>query len=159
MTATRVRDLVAIAVVTGALSWVAVRRWYGVIPELNWFVPISLAVLAVVELIAGRELRARIRRRRGAAPVNPLVAARLLALAKASSLVGAGMTGVWAGLMIYVVPRLDFLAAAYGDTVTSSVGVVSSAGLAASALWLEHCCRTPDPPDEDRDRHNGNRRR
>ncbi|HEX5497318.1 MAG TPA: DUF3180 domain-containing protein [Mycobacteriales bacterium] len=153
MTATRIRDLVAIALVTGLLSWVVVRRWYGSFPELTWYVPISLGVLAWVELVAGYQLRARIRRRRGARPVNPLVAARMLALAKASSLVGAGMTGVWAGLMIYVVPRLDFLAAASGDTATSSVGVVCSAGLTAAALWLEHCCRTPDPPEDDRRRH------
>lgn len=160
MTATRIRDLVAIALVTGLLSWVVVRRWYGSFPELTWYVPISLGVLAWVELVAGHQLRARIRRRRGTRPVNPLVAARMLALAKASSLVGAGMTGVWAGLLIYVVPRLHFLAAASRDTVTSSVGVVCSAGLAAAALWLERGLRTPDPPDDrDRDRHRDRDRR
>lgn len=159
MTATRIRDLVAVAVVTGLLSWIVVRRWYGVFPEFRWFVPLSLGVLAVVEAIAGTHLRARIRRRPGTRPVDPLVAARLLALAKASSLVGAGMTGVWAGLLIYVASRLDFLAAATGDTITSSVGVGCSAGLAAAALWLEYCCRTPKPTDEERRRRGDDQRR
>lgn len=158
MTATRVRDLVAVAAVAGLLSWIVVRRWYGSFPGFQWYVPLSLAVLALVELVAANQLRARLRHRPGTEPINPLVAARMLALAKASSLVGAAMTGVWAGLLIYTAPRLDYLAAATADTVTASIGVISSVGLAAAALWLEHCCRTPKPPDErDRDREDSHR--
>jgi Protein of unknown function (DUF3180) len=147
---TRPRDLVAIAVVAGVISWAVVRRWYGSLPQLQWIVPLSLAFLAVVEFVSGAQLRARIRRRPGTRPPNPLAAARLLALAKASSLVGAAMVGVWGGLLLYVAPRLDFLAAADNDTVTASVGVASSSALVGAALWLEYCCRTPKPP-EDRD--------
>lgn len=158
MNPTRPRDLASIAVVAGLLSWIAVRRWYGSLPELQWIVPLSLAFLAIAEFGSGFQLRARIRRRPGTRPPNPLVAARLLALAKASSLVGAAMAGVWAGLLLYVVPRLDYLAAAGGDTVTAAVGVGSSLALAAAALWLEYCCRTPKPPDERKRRHDGQRR-
>ena len=41
----------------------------------------------------------------------------MFALAKASAVVGAFVVGIWAGLLVYVVPRLGRLEAAGGDTV------------------------------------------
>jgi hypothetical protein len=145
---TRVRDLLAIAVIAAALSWLAVRTWYGDLPKLHWFVPLSLALLAFVEVVTGTQLRARIRRRPGTVPVPPLAAARALALAKASAIVGAGMTGLWAGLLLFTLPKLSYLAAAGDDSRTGSIGVVAGLALVGGALWLEFCCRTPKPPDE-----------
>jgi hypothetical protein len=147
---TRVRDLAGYAAGVTLLSWLALRQWYGDLPPLSWFLPLSPALLALAEAIAAGQLRARIRHRPGAAPVEPLVAARSLALAKASAVVGAVMTGVWAGLLVYVLPRLDFLAAAGGDARTGAVGVAAALSLVGAALWLEYCCRTPTPPDSDR---------
>lgn len=146
---TRLRDLAGYAVGVTLLVWLALRQWYGELPRLSWFVPLSPALLALAEVIAAGQLRARIRRRPGAPPVQPLVAARSLALAKASAAVGAVMTGVWSGLLIYVLPRLDFLAAAAGDARTAAVGVAAALSLAAAAMWLEYCCRTPTSPDTD----------
>jgi hypothetical protein len=145
---TRLRDLAALAVVAGVLCWLVVRQWYGSLPRLHWFVPLSLGVLAVAELISGAQLRARIRRSPGTEPVDPLVAARQLALAKASALVGAAMLGGWAGLLAYLLPKLSTVTAARGDAVTSGVGVVCAALLVGGALWLEYCCRTPKPPTD-----------
>jgi hypothetical protein len=147
---TRVRDLAGYALGVGLLVWLALREWYGELPRLTWFLPLSLALLALAEVIAAGQLRARIRRRPGAAPVQPLVAARSLALAKASAVVGAVMTGAWAGLLGYVLPRLDYLAAAAGDARTAGVGVAAALSLVGAALWLEYCCRTPTPPDSGR---------
>jgi hypothetical protein len=60
------------------------------------------------------------------------------------------MTGVWAGLLVYTLPRVDFLAAAAGDVRTGLVGVAAALFLTGAGLWLEYCCRTPTPPDSDR---------
>lgn len=147
---TRVRDLVGYALGVALIVWLAMRQWYGDLPELTWFVPLSVLLLALAEVLAGNNLRARIRRRPGALPVQPIVAARSLALAKASSLVGAVVTGVWAGLLVYVVPRIDQLDAASRDTRTATVGVFAGVALTGAALWLEYCCRSPTPPDSDR---------
>jgi Protein of unknown function (DUF3180) len=144
--ATRLRDLVLLAVVTGLIVWLAVRQWYGDIPRLRWFVPLSLALLALAEAISATQMRARIRRAPGTRPVHPLVAARALALAKASALVGAAMVGVWGGLLLYTVP--SDLAAASGDTRIGVFGVIASLCLTGCALWLEYSCRTPKPPEE-----------
>ena len=147
---TRVRDLIAYAAAVTLITWLAVRQWYGDLPRLRWFVPLSLLLLAVAEVLAANQLRDRIRRRPGALPVQPLVAARMLALAKASSVVGAVMVGIWAGLLVYVVPRLGKLEAAGHDTAIAAFGVLAAVALTAAALWLEHSCRTPAPPNGDR---------
>ena len=146
---TRVRDLAGYAAGVALVSWLACRQLYGDLPRLSWFLPLSLALLALAEAIAAGQLRARIRQRPGAARVQPLVAARSLALAKASAVVGAVMTGVWAGLLLYVLPRLDFLASAGADARAGTVGVAAALSLVGAALWLEYCCRTPTPPDSD----------
>jgi hypothetical protein len=69
-------------------------------------------------------------------------------LAKASSLAGAITTGAWLGVLGYVLPLRSQLQSAASDTVTASIGAVSAGALVAAALWLEHCCRTPDGPDD-----------
>ena len=81
---TRIRDLVGYAAAVTLITWLALRHWYGDLPRLSWFVPLSLLLLAIAETLAANQLRDRIRRRPGALPVEPLVAARMLALAKAS---------------------------------------------------------------------------
>ena len=125
---TRLRDLAGYAAGVTLLVWLALRQWYGELPQLTWFLPLSLALLALAEVIAAGQLRARIQRRPGAPPVQPLVAARSLALAKASAVVGAVTAGVWAGLLLYVLPRLDFLAAAGADARTGGGRSRRSAG-------------------------------
>lgn len=146
---TRGRDLVGLAIVAAVVSWLVIRQLYGQLPPLPAFVPVSLVVLAAAEGVLGGQLRARIQRRPGTARVQPLVAARAVALAKASSLVGAAALGFWTGLLAYTVPNLGFLAAASGDTRTGIIGVVCALALVVAALWLEYCCRAPRRPDED----------
>lgn len=146
---TRIRDLLGLALAAGLISWLVLRQVYGDLPTFPVYVPVSLLVLAAVELVLGVQLRSRIARRPGTTPVPPLTAARAVALAKASSLVGALATGFWAGLLAYTVPHQDFLAAAGSDTRTGIVGVACALALTAAALWLEHCCRAPRRPDDD----------
>jgi len=146
MTATRARDLAGIGAVIALLSWFLVEQYYGSLPPLPWFLPLSLGILGVAELMGARILRARIRGDSGLPPLEALMAARALALAKASAVAGAGFTGLWLGFLAYTVPNLGFLAAAGDDTVTGIVGVLCSALLVAGALVLENACRTPTPP-------------
>jgi hypothetical protein len=80
--------------------------------------------------------------------VQPLVAARAVLVARASALAGALVAGAWAGLLGYVAPRSADIAAAGGDTLAATVGLVGALVLVAGALWLQHCCRTPDEPGD-----------
>jgi hypothetical protein len=77
-----------------------------------------------------------------------MLVARAAVLAQASAYVGAVFVGVWAGMLLHVVPQLGQLDAASGDTVTGVVGVLASAALTAAALWLERVCRVPPSEDD-----------
>ncbi|MGW4212814.1 DUF3180 domain-containing protein [Lentzea sp. NPDC004789] len=147
---TRPRDLATIAVIAGLLAHLLLRLAYDSLPPLPLAAGSTLLAVAVAELVLAFSLRARIQRRPGARPVQPLTAARAVALAKASSVLGALMFGAWTGLLIYVVPVRDEFAAAGNDLFAAVVGMVSAAGLTAAALWLEHCCKTPtETPGKD----------
>jgi hypothetical protein len=164
------RDLAVVAVGLALASWLVVRSAYGELPPLRWWLPVPLALLAVAEALAARTLGSRLaalrearrdarggRPRAAAAapsrsgnvrPVEPMLVARAAVLAQASAYVGAAFVGVWAGVLLHVVPALSRLGAAGGDAVTAGVGVLSSAALTGAALWLEHVCRVPPADDE-----------
>jgi hypothetical protein len=147
MTPTRPRDLLLPALVAAVVVHLLVRLSYGSLPTFPGTAGVPLVVLGLAEAIGGSALRARIRRRPGTQPVQPLVAARAVLVARASALAGALMVGAWAGLLGYVAPRSGDIAAAAGDTVAAAIGVVGALVLVAGALWLQHCCRTPDDPE------------
>lgn len=150
MRATRSRDLLIAGLVTLLVVNVLVRLTYGSLPGFPLFAGATLGVLAIAEVIAGSALRSRIRG--GSRPVDPLVAARAVLMAKASSLAGAVLAGAWAGLLVYVVPRASTLTAAASDTLSGVVGLVCALGLVAGGLWLEWCCRAPDDERKGDDR-------
>lgn len=147
MTPTRPRDLLAAALVVAVLANLVVRLTYAALPGFPLLGGITLAVLGVAEAIGGRALRARIRREPGTTPVQPLVAARAVLLAKASSVAGAVVAGGWVGLLVYTAPRSAAVEAAAADTAAAAVGLGCALVLVGGALWLEHCCRTPDDPE------------
>jgi hypothetical protein len=146
ITPTRPRDLVLPAAGAAVAVHLVVRLTYGSLPTFPLGAGLPLVVLGLAEAVGGFGLRARIRHRPGTRPVEPLVAARAVLVARASALAGALMAGAWLGLLAYVVPRSAVLAAAAGDTAAAAVGLVGAACLVAGALWLQHCCRTPDDP-------------
>jgi len=148
MTATKPRNLLAVALVVAVVANLLVRLSYGSMPGFPLFAGVTLGVLGAAEAIGGGALRARIRREPGTTPVQPLVAARAVLLAKASSLAGAVVAGAWTGLLVYVLPISADVSAAASDAASAGVGLASALGLVAGGLWLERCCRTPDDPDE-----------
>jgi Protein of unknown function (DUF3180) len=159
------RDLVVLMVGLAVAAWLLVRALYGVLPRLDWWLGVPLGVLAVAEALGARTLRARLAaerellrpRQRPPAnrtagpvrPVEPMLIARLAVLAQASAYVGAAFVGIWAGMLLHVVPELGRLEAAGGDTVSAVVGVLCAAGLVLAALWLESVCKVPPGREED----------
>ena len=77
-------------------------------------------------------------------PVPPLTAARAVMAAKATSLAGAALAGLWLGLLVYVLPSWTLLPAAQSDGVTGIIGLVGALIMMGGALYLEYCCRAPD---------------
>jgi hypothetical protein len=83
VTPIRPRDLVVTALVVAVVVHLLVRLTYGSLPAFPLSAGLPLAVLGLAEAIGGSALRSRIRDRSGARPVQPLVAARAVLVARA----------------------------------------------------------------------------
>jgi uncharacterized protein DUF3180 len=140
--------LVVTAGMAGLVSYLLTSNYYADVesspPRLA---PLLILLIALAEAYTASMTRARLAGRPGTRPVNPLVVARLAALAKASSLVGALAFGAYAGFLGYVAQLSTPVAST--DTRTAALGTGCSLGLVAAALLLERACRAPTPPDDE----------
>ncbi len=148
MTFTKARHLVIAGIVAALLAYFGARVGYGGMPTLPPLAGIALLLVAVVEVVFTVTIRPKLRRKPGTEPLEALMAARAVALAKASALAGAIMTGLWAGLLGYVLPISGTVEAAGADTAAAVIGLISALALVAAGLWLEHNLRNPDEPEE-----------
>lgn len=145
MTPTRTRTLLLVAVAFAAASWLVVRLTYSSLPPLPWTMVPALVIAAAAEAWTGRGLRARILGRPGTKPPLPLHVARIVALAKASSLASAVIGGVAAGFAVSAAGSLPASVPTH-DVITAGTTLGASVLLALAALYLERCCRVPDDP-------------
>ncbi len=150
MKPTRPWTLVLLAVLAGAVSWAALTAVYSSLPPLSWTGVPALLIAAGAEAWTGRDLRARIQGRRGARPAPPLFVARMVALAKASSMTAALLAGVSAGFIIYL-SGMTNVPTPRGDLVNASLSFGACLVLIAAALFLEYCCRVPEDSGGDED--------
>ncbi|MBK1785194.1 DUF3180 domain-containing protein [Prauserella cavernicola] len=146
---TRPRDLLVAGVIGFGLVFFLFEFAYTSMPSLPTLAGVTLLILAVIELVLAYIVRSRIRQGR---VVHGIGIARAVALAKASSLLGALMFGAWLAGVVYLAPRSNELTAAADDLPSAIIGAGCALVLIAAALWLEHCCRAPEPRDHDRDR-------
>ncbi|ASU77217.1 DUF3180 domain-containing protein [Actinopolyspora erythraea] len=148
MSYTSARDLLGAALLAAVLVYGLVRLFYGALPPLPVAAGGILVVVAIVDAVLAVVLRPRAKHRSGSEPLDPMMATRIVALAKASSLAGALMGGAWASLLLYLLVELRVFGS---DTIASAVGVLSAAALTGAGLWLEWAMRNPDEPQEDDD--------
>lgn len=138
---TKPRELLVAGVLGLAVGFTLFQTAYGALPRIPVLAGISLLVLAVVEFLLGFAIRKRISEARVA--LSGVGIARAMVLAKASSVLGSLMLGVWLGMLGALVPDAARVAAAQHDLTSSLVGIGSAVPLIAAALWLEYCCRDP----------------
>lgn len=145
MTPTRIRLLLALAVLSGSIGWalaVLVDKQSGRAVPIPWLAAVTLWFLAIALFIWTVLARPRIKRKPGHRPMAPLVAARTAALAMAGSRTGSLVAGFYAGVCIGTIPAR----ATEAGSATLWISLVSAAGalaLTAAALWLEYICRLP----------------
>lgn len=148
MNPTRVRSLLEVAAVVGLLAWLLLRYTYAYLPPLPWTMTATLLLLAVVELITALNVRARLGRRPGTRPIEPLIVARMAVAAKASAYTAAIVAGAFGGALVYVLPDV-YQSAQRLDTIIGSAVLMAAGLFAAAALFLEHACRVPKSPEEE----------
>jgi Protein of unknown function (DUF3180) len=148
MRPTRWYLLLLVALVAGAVAYAVTRSSYDSLPRPGVYALFGLAVLGIAECYVAVLTRARLAGRADTRPIEPLIVARYVALAKASSLVGAVAFGGYLGFLIWVV-RIGS-PTANSDGRVSAVGAACALLLTAAALFLEYACRVPGPDDEAR---------
>ena len=148
---TRKRDLTAVAVLTAVVGYMLVVLTYRWFPPITLWTGISLLAVAIAEAGWAFYVRAKINDGEiGDAPgwLHPLAVARSVLIAKASAWVGALVGGWWIGVLVYLLPRRSTLKVAGEDTAGAAVAAVAALALVIAALWLQHCCKSPEePPD------------
>jgi hypothetical protein len=138
--------LVLLALVAGGLAYVLTSQFYADLPSPPTFAPLSLLLIALAEAYLASTTRARMTGRSDTRPIDPIFVAKLAALAKASSPVGALAFGAYTGFLVEVARMSG--SAASSDTGTAALGMGCSLGLVAGALLLERVCRARPPDDE-----------
>jgi uncharacterized membrane protein YbhN (UPF0104 family) len=145
MRPTRWSVLLIVAVGAAAVAYAVTRSSYDTLPQPGVAATAWAAVLAIAELYLALSTRARLAGRPGTRPIDPLLVARFVALAKASSIVGALAFGGYAGYLVWVA-KLDSPTGQH-DTAVAAVAVAMAVLLVAAALFLEHVCRIRTPKD------------
>lgn len=148
---TRKRDLTAAVAVTAVLSYPLIGGLYQWFPPITVWTGLSLLAAAIAEAAWGRYVRAKIDDGEiGAGPgwLHPLAVARTVLIAKASAWMGAPVLGFWVAVLGYLLPRRSALQVAAEDTAGAVVAAASALALLIAALWLQHCCKSPQNPAE-----------
>lgn len=148
---TRKRDLAYTAVAVAVIAYLLVGVLYRWFPPITVWTGLWLLGAAIAETGWAFYVRSKINAGQigvGGGRVHPLSVARGVVIAKASAWVGAIVAGWWAGVLVYLLPRRAELRVAADDTKGVVVAVVSALALVVAALWLQHCCKSPEePPD------------
>jgi hypothetical protein len=148
---TRKRDLAYTAVGVAVIAYLLVVVLYRWFPPITVWTGLWLLGAAIAETGWAFYVRSKINAGEigvGGGRVHPLSVARGVVIAKASAWVGAIVAGWWVGVLVYLLPRRAELRVAAEDTKGVVVAVVSALALVVAALWLQHCCKSPEePPD------------
>lgn len=148
---TRKRELTVAAIGAAVVSYLLIGALYRWFPPITVWSGVSLLVVAVAEALWARYVRTKIDEgeigdARGW--LHPLAVARSVMVAKASAWVGALVLGWWVGVLVYFLPRHSWQRAVAEDTGGAVVAALSALALVAAALWLQHCCKSPQDPGE-----------
>jgi hypothetical protein len=148
---TRKRDLTAATVLAAVVGYLFVVLAYRYFPPITVWTGVSLLAVAIAEAGWAFYVRTKINNNEiGDARgwLHPLAVARSVVIAKASAWVGALVFGWWIAVLVYLLPRRGTLRVAGEDTAGAIVAAVCALALVVAALWLQHCCKSPqEPPD------------
>jgi hypothetical protein len=142
--------LLLVLLVATAMGYLLSETSYSDLPPLPPLAPVSLGLLAIVEGGMAAVVRSKVRGRRPSGrPMHPLQIARAAVLAKASSLGGAVVGGVYGGIFVWTFARRGDVATYGDDARVSGLAALAAIVLTVMALLLERACRTPAPPSDE----------
>jgi hypothetical protein len=142
----RVRTALLAGVVVAVVGWVGLRAWTGgggTYLPLPWTVVAGTVLLAAGVVGAGLPVRRWTSGRRDR-PLDPLVAARTVALAKAAAYGGAVLAGWYAAQGLVILP--DVVGERRTRLLLAAVAAVAAVGVSVAGFVVQRWCRLP--PDE-----------
>lgn len=154
MGTTRKRDLAVAVGATAVVGYVLMHVIYRSFPPITPWTGVSLLGVAVAVAGWGFLVRARIRAGEvgaGRGRLHPLAVARSVVIAKASAWMASVVLGWWLAVVVYLLPRRSTLRVAAEDTSGAVVAALCALGLVVAAMWLQHCCRSPDDQSQNAD--------
>ncbi len=150
MRPTHVRSLVGLALVVGVLAlllqrMLAASGWSP--PPVPWTASIGLLLVACLVYSAAVPVRRLTRGLPGARPIDPLRAARIAVLGKATAYAGAIILGWYVAELLLLAPDLD-ISARRAQALRAAVAALAALSVAVGGLLAERMCRVP-PRDDD----------
>ena len=150
MKRTSIRALVATGLFVGATSSILTWGFYGYMPPVGVSVSVTLWLMSVVCAVMAWRMRSGMEKGgigMDRSQINPVTAAQWLVVGKASAWTGAIVSGVYAGIASFVVPRSGELVAASDDLPGVLASLSGALALCVAGLVLERHCVAPPPPD------------
>ena len=150
MTRTNTAELVAVAGFFAAAAVILVRRFYGAwqTVSLVWSLPLwGFALLCVFLTVMVRRRREEGRVGLDRSQMNPMMVANFMVVGKAAAWAGAIIGGWFLGVAVWVIPRVNVLAAAEADLPGVIAGTLGGVALAVAGVVLERSCEV-SPPTE-----------
>jgi hypothetical protein len=158
MKPTRVRDLLVVFVVVGGLALLLQRKLNDsghAMPPVPWTAAIGLLLVACLVYSAAIPVRRLTRGTAGARPIDPLRAARIAVLGKATAYAGALLLGWYTAELLLLAPDLD-ISARRAQALRVAVTTLAALAVGVAGLLAERMCRVPpnddgtDPNERDR---------
>lgn len=138
-------------VVVGAVAGVIVGvRFFSVLPPLSYFTAVTLAAVAIMCGGYGWKVKRAVEHNRvgmDRSQLHPLTVARVVALAKACTILGAAFTGGAAGLTGALAVRGQQIVAAGEELPVAIAILLTSVLLLVVGIVVEKWCEVP-PGDE-----------
>lgn len=150
MRRTSIRSLAATWAVVAVAALVVTWRFYAFFARIPVVVSVTLWGMAALCCYFAWKVKTRKEEGRiglDRSQLNPVMAAQLLVVGKASAWTGSIVGGLYAGVTCYVLLHAGELVAAAEDmpgAIASSLGGVA---LVAAGVWLERACEVPPPSD------------
>ncbi|MFN0283456.1 MAG: DUF3180 family protein [Kineosporiaceae bacterium] len=148
MTPARVSTAAVLAVAVAALVWAGLGLWTrsgGTYLPLPWTAVAGTAALAVAVVAAGLPVRRWVGGRRDR-PLDPLVAARTVVLAKAAAYAGALLAGWYAAQGLVILP--DLVGVRRTRFALAVAATLAAVAVSLAGFVVQRWCRVPPDDDE-----------
>ncbi|EFK55609.1 DUF3180 domain-containing protein [Corynebacterium genitalium ATCC 33030] len=150
MKRTDIAALIGTAGFFAAAALILVRRFYGSWQTVSivWALPLwAVGALCVFLAVMVRRRRDEGRVGLDRSQLNPMMVANFLVIGKSGAWAGAVLGGWFLGLTLWVVPRINMLAAAEADAPGVLAGLAGAVFLSVAGVILERSCEV-SPPNE-----------